>query len=110
MIYAEVREYPIEIINFKKKKMKLLTNKQQKSYENEENCYICKEKFRDKHAKDKNHCEVCGHCYYTSEDRGVAHSIYDLNYGVSKEILIVFRNETNYNYHFIKKELIEEFE
>ena len=89
MIYAEVREYPIEIINFKKKKMKLLTNK---------------------HAKDKNHWEVCGHCYYTSEDRGVARSIYDLNYGVSKEIPIVFRNETNYNYHFIKKELIEEFE
>ena len=29
-----LREYEIEIINFKKKKMKLLTKEQQESYEN----------------------------------------------------------------------------
>ena len=34
--------------------MKLLTNKQKESYENARICYICKEKFEDKHAKDKN--------------------------------------------------------
>ena len=32
--------------------MKLFTKKQQKSYENAKHCYICKEKFEDKHAKD----------------------------------------------------------
>ena len=32
--------------------MKLLTNEQQKSYENVKMCYICKEKFEDKYAKD----------------------------------------------------------
>ena len=41
------------IMNFKKKKVKLLTKKQQKSYENANICYICKKKFKDKHAKDK---------------------------------------------------------
>ena len=41
------------IINFNKKKMKLLTNKLQKLYEYKI-CYICGEKFKDKYAKIKN--------------------------------------------------------
>ena len=43
----------MKIINFKKKKMKLLTNEQQKSYKNAKTYYICGEKFEDKHVKDK---------------------------------------------------------
>ena len=39
------REHAMKIINFKKKKMKLLTKEQQQSYENEKICYICIEKF-----------------------------------------------------------------
>ena len=35
----------MEIVSFKKKKMKLLTKEQQESYENAKICYICKEKF-----------------------------------------------------------------
>ena len=38
------------------------------------------------------------------------HSICNLNYSVSEEISIVFRNESNYDYHFVIKELAEEFE
>ena len=34
--------------------MELLTNEQQESYESVRTCYICKEKFEDKYAKDKN--------------------------------------------------------
>ena len=37
-----VREHAMTIINFKKKKMKPLTNKEQKSYQNAKSCYICK--------------------------------------------------------------------
>ena len=37
-------------INFKKKKMKLLTNEQQESYGSEEIYYICKEKTKDEHV------------------------------------------------------------
>ena len=33
--------------------MKLLTNKQWESNENAEICYVCKEMFEDKYAKDK---------------------------------------------------------
>ena len=48
------RERATEIINFKKEKIKLLTNEQQKPYENAKICYICKEKIEDLHPKDKN--------------------------------------------------------
>ena len=44
------------------------------------------------------------------EHRGNAHSIYNLKYSVSKEVPIVFHNGSNYNYHFIIKKLVEEFE
>ena len=43
----------MNIINFKKKKIKLLTKKQQESYENAKICYICKEKFESKYLKVK---------------------------------------------------------
>ena len=40
-----LREYPMEIINFNKKKKLLLTKEQQGSHENAKIFYICKEKF-----------------------------------------------------------------
>ena len=40
-----LRECAIKLINFKKKKGKLLTKEQQESYETAKICYICKEKF-----------------------------------------------------------------
>ena len=53
-IYESLREHALEIISFKKEKMKLITKELQKSYQNAKNCYICKENLRDKYAKDKN--------------------------------------------------------
>ena len=47
--------------------MKLLTIKQQESYENAKTCYICKEKFENKCLKDKNYRKVRDHCYHTRE-------------------------------------------
>ena len=53
-----LRKHAIKTTNFKKNKMKLLTNEQQKSYENVKMCYICKEKFEDKYAKDKKNAKL----------------------------------------------------
>ena len=39
-------------IILKGKKMKLLTKEQQESYKNAKICYICKEKFENRHLKD----------------------------------------------------------
>ena len=63
-------EHAMNIINFKKKKMKLLTKGQQESYENSKICYICKEKFENKYVKDKKYCKTRDNCHYTGEYRG----------------------------------------
>ena len=62
-----LREHAIKIINFKKKKMKLLTKEQKESYENAKICYFCKEKFENKYLKDKKYRKVRDHCHYTGE-------------------------------------------
>ena len=50
---GSLREHAMKIINFKKKKMKLLTKELQESYENAKICYICNGKFESKKKKDK---------------------------------------------------------
>ena len=72
-----LREHAMEIIYFNKKKTKLLTNEQQKSYENANICRNCKQKFKDKHAKDKKYRKVRDSCHSLySEYRGAVHNIY----------------------------------
>ena len=39
-----------------------------------------------------------------------AHNIYNLKYSILKEITVIFHNGSNYDHHFIIKELAEEFE
>ena len=90
--------------------MKLLTNKQQNSYENTIFFNIRTGKFVAKYAKDKKYCKVKDHCHYTSEYKGAARKICNLKCSVPKEIPIVFYNGSYYDYHFIMKELEEEFE
>ena len=51
--YRSLIGQAMEMINFKKKKIKLLTNEQQKPYEIVKICYICKENSKDKSAKDE---------------------------------------------------------
>ena len=57
----------MKIINFKKKKMKLLTKEQQELYKNAKIRYVFKEKFENKYVKDKKHHKVRNHCHYTGE-------------------------------------------
>ena len=75
-----LREHTMKIINFKKKKMKLLKKELHESYENAKMCYICKEKFENKYVKGRIYCNVRDHCHYTGEYRGVVISICNLLY------------------------------
>ena len=52
-LYKSLTEHTRKIINFKKKKMKLLTNEQENLYQNSKYFYICEEKFGNKYVKDK---------------------------------------------------------
>ena len=50
------------------------------------------------------------HCHYTGEYTGAAQSICNLNYGIPKEITLIFHKGSNCNYHFLIKKLAEDFE
>ena len=49
------------------------------------------------------------HCHYTGKFRGAAHSICNLSYKVPKEIPVVIHNGSTCDYHFVIKQLAEEF-
>ena len=59
--------------------------------------------------KDKNCHKVRDICNYTGEYGSAVHSICNLRYSLPKNISIVFHNGSNYDDHFIIKELAEEF-
>ena len=74
--------------------MKPLTNEQQKSFQNAKICYISKETFENKNAKDKEYYKVMDHCH-TEGYRAAAHSLCNLKYSVPKEISVLFHNGSN---------------
>ena len=97
-----------KIINYEKKKMIPLKIKEKIHYNEQEICYICKKEF-DK--SNKKRYKVRDHCYYTGKYRGgAAHNICNLRYKIPKEIPVVFHNGSTYDYHFIIKELVKEFD
>ena len=59
---------------------------------------------------DKKNYKVRDHWHYTGKYRGAAHNICNLRYKILKEVPIVFHNGSTYDYHFIIKELVKEFE
>ena len=84
-----------------------LTIKEKIHYNEQEICYICKKEF-DK--SDEKNYKVRDHCHYTGKYRGAAHNICNLRYKTLKEIPVVFHNGSTYDYHFIIKELVKEFD
>ena len=102
----DLKELGTEINNFEEKEMIPLRDKEIKSYEKQEVCYIYKKEF----CGDKNKKKVRDHCHYTGKFRGAAHSVCNLRYKVPKEISIIFHNGSTYDYHFVIKKLAKEFE
>ena len=84
-----------------------LTEKEEKNHNKQNGCYICKKEFD---MSDKKDYKVRDHCHYTGKYRGAAHNICSLRYKIPKEIPIVFHNGSTYDYHFIIKELVKEFD
>ena len=72
-----------------------LTTKEEIYHNKQKICYICKKEF------DKKNYKVRDHCHYMGKY---------LRYKMPKEIPIVFHNGSTYDYHFIIKELVKEFE
>ena len=103
----DLREHAMKVINYEKKKMIPLTTEEKIYHNKQKICYICKKEFNN---NDKKNYEVRVHCHYTGKYRGAAHNICNLRHKVPKEIPVVFRNGSTYDYDFIIKELVKEFE
>ena len=88
-----------------------LTKEEEENYNNQEVCYICKKEFNTSDTTEhKKHNKVRDHCHYTGKYRRGAHNICNLRYKIPKEIPIIFHNGSTYDYHFIIRELVKEFE
>ena len=103
----DLKEHATRIINYEKKKIIPLTKEEKINYNDQQICYICKKEFE---KSDKKNYKVRDYCHYTGKYRGAAHNICNLRYKVPKEIPVVFHNGSTYDYHFIIKELVKEFE
>ena len=57
-----------------------------------------------------NYPKVSDNCHYTGKYRRGAHSIYNLKFNVPNKMPVVFHCGSNCDYHFIIKELANEFE
>ena len=81
-----------------------LTDEENRSYENQKFCHICRKLFTkdDKKLKDN--------CHFTNKYRGAAHNECNMNYKITKNISIIFHNFFSYDGHFIIKELDNEFD
>ena len=103
----DLRNHATKIINYEKKKIIPLTTEEKTNFNNQKVWYICKKEFD---TIDKKNYKVRDHCHYTVKYRGAAHNVCNLRYKVPKEIPIVFHNGSTYDYHFIIKDLVKEFE
>ena len=105
----DLREHVTKIINYEKKEMIPLTKKEKKNHNKQKVCHICRKEFNTDDSNKKYH-KVKDHCHYTGNYRGAAHDICNLRYRIPKEIPVVFHNGSIYDYHFIIKNIAEEFE
>ena len=94
----DLRDHGMKIINYEKKEMIPLTDKENKSCEKQKVCYICKKGFST-NDNNKKYQKVRDHCHYTGKFRGATHSICNLRYKTPKEITIIFHNGSTYDYH-----------
>ena len=95
------------VIDTPKKSMTSLTDDENRKHKKCKYCHICLEPFSNNEEDEKynNYKKVRDHCHYTGKYRGAAHSKYNLQYKVPREIPVVFHNGYKYDYSFIINEI-----
>ena len=106
----ELKKHAMETINYEKKEMIHLTVEENISYDEQDACFICNEKFcMDENDESyRSRKKVKDHCHFTGKFREAAHSICNLRYKVPGNIPIVIHN-ASYDTHFIINQLAEGF-
>ena len=108
----DLKEIFIKLINYEQKPMIPLTDQEKEAYDKEKVCFLCKGEFCYDKTNKKEYklmCKVRDHCHFTGKYRGAAHSKCNLKYKVPKFIPAVFHNRSNYDNHFIIKQLAKDF-
>ena len=85
----DFKDQVMKIINYERKEMIPLTDKETEFYEKQKVCHICRKEFStDKNNKNKfkPYHKVRDHCHYTGKFRGGDHNICNLRYKTPKEI------------------------
>ena len=90
-----LKEHVERIMHSEKKEMIPLTDEENRSYENQKCCHVCRKLFTKKKVKD--------HCHFTGKYRVAAHNKCNTNYKITKNIPTVFHNLSSYDSHFIIK-------
>ena len=75
-----------------------LTDEQNESHNNQIICYLCKEEFDSNDKKLLQSLWSLPLHYTTLQYPGAAHSIFNLRYKTPKEIPVIIRNGSNYDY------------
>ena len=107
ILWKDLRDQAMKIINYEKKKEIILTNEEKESYENQKVCYICEKEFctdknNEKDFKLKKKLKIIVIIQENLEEPFI-------RYKIPKEIPVVFHNRSTYDYHFIIKQLVKEF-
>ena len=107
----DLKDHAIKIIDFKKKDMIPLTKEEKDNYNKDNICHICKKEFNNDTTESSSlECKVRNHCHFTGKYRGAAHNTCNLRYKIPKYIPVIFHNGSTYDYHFIIRELVSEFD
>ena len=108
VLCKKFKELAMEIINYEEKGMIPLTDEEKDFYEKQKVCHIWKKEFYLMKMKKGNLNFIIKSEIITITLEAV-HSICNLKYKVPKEIPVVVHNGSAYDYHFIIKQLAEEF-
>ena len=110
IFYNDLKEHVNRIINYEMEPMIALTEEKE-SYKNQQLCHICEKELCTDNNNDgcKKLFFIIDYCHYTGKYRG-AHSKCNFEYAIVKEIPVLFHNGSVYDYHFIIKYLVREFE
>ena len=100
----------IKMISKSKKANKIgLTSTEEYDYNCSNECYLCGKEFKDEESKFFKH-KVKDFCYYTGNFKGAAHRECIDDSLKEIEIPVGFHNGSNYDSHFIIKEIAKEFD
>ena len=104
---TSLRKQAKDMIDFETKNMSSLTKEELKPHQDAKVYYICGKRILKKLSQTINYQKVRDHCHCTGniEVQHILLVIY-----VPNEVPVVFHNSSNYDYHFLIKELANEFE